>query len=146
VIDIGGAGDYVPKVDQKIRRIKELYRSVKSDLPWNFPKSMRKDLVAYAVARLNIRRTTALTQNYSPAYLFTGAKVNFKKQLLLAFGDYCEVYDKIDNTSRSQTLPCLALSPCNNRSGSWEFLNEATCESEGRTGREWLPPNLLSIL
>jgi hypothetical protein len=54
MIDIGGAGDYVPKVDQKIRRIKELYRAVKSDLPWNLPKGLRKDLVAYAVACLNI--------------------------------------------------------------------------------------------
>jgi hypothetical protein len=122
-IDIGGAGDYVPKVDQKIRRIKELYRSVKNDLPWNQPKAIRKDLVAYAVARLNICRTTALTQNCSPAYLFTGAKVNYKKQLILAFCDYCEVYDKTDNTSHSRTLPSFALSPCNNSSGSWEFLN-----------------------
>ncbi len=62
MIDIGRAGDYVPKVDQKIRRIKELYHAVKSDLPWNLPKGLRKDLVAYAVARLNIRRTTARTQ------------------------------------------------------------------------------------
>jgi hypothetical protein len=84
---------------QKIRRIKKLYHSVKSDLPWNLPRSMRKDLVAYAIAHLNIRRTTALTEYYSPAYLFTGAKVNYKKQLQLAFGNYCEVYDKTDNTS-----------------------------------------------
>jgi hypothetical protein len=32
VVDIGGAGDYVSKVDVKIRRIKELYRSVKAGI------------------------------------------------------------------------------------------------------------------
>jgi hypothetical protein len=50
VIDIGGAGDYVSKVDTKIRRIKEFYRSVKSGLPWKLPPTLVKDLVAYAVA------------------------------------------------------------------------------------------------
>jgi hypothetical protein len=50
VIDPSGAGDYVPKVDTKIRRIKEVYRGVKSDLPWKLPPMLVKDLVAYAVS------------------------------------------------------------------------------------------------
>jgi hypothetical protein len=50
VIDVGGAGDYISKVDAKIRRIKELYRSVKAGLPWKLPQSLVKELVAYAVA------------------------------------------------------------------------------------------------
>jgi hypothetical protein len=56
-------------------------------------------------------------------YLFTGAKVNFKKQLTLTFGDYCEVYNGMDNTSRTQSFPCVAFYPCNNATGSWEFFN-----------------------
>ena len=50
VIDVGGAGDYVSKVDAKIWCIKELYRSVKAGLLWKLPPSLVKDLVAYAVA------------------------------------------------------------------------------------------------
>ncbi len=50
VINVGGAGDYVSKVDAKTWRIKELYRSVKSGLPWRRPPSLVKDLVAYTVA------------------------------------------------------------------------------------------------
>ena len=113
LIDISGAGDYVAKVDAKIRRIKELYRSVKNGLPWKLPNILVKDLVAYAVARLNIFRTTALTQNVCPTVLFIGLKVNYKKELELAFGDYCEVYDGTDNTSKSRSIPCIALFPCN---------------------------------
>jgi hypothetical protein len=30
VIDVSGAGDFVPKVNAKIRRIKEVYRSFKA--------------------------------------------------------------------------------------------------------------------
>jgi hypothetical protein len=41
----------------------------------------------------------------------------------LAFGDYCEVYDGTDNTSRERSVPCIALYPCNNAAGSWAFLN-----------------------
>ena len=108
-IDLGGAGDHVAKVDTKIRRIKELYRCVKSSLPWKLPQTMVKDLVAYAVARLNIRRTTAINHHVWPKVLFTGIKVNYKKELELVIGDYCEVYDVTDNTSASRSVPCIAL-------------------------------------
>ncbi len=58
-IDVGGAGDYVPKVDAKIRRIKERYRSIKDGLPWKLPPAMVKDLVTYVVSRINIERSAA---------------------------------------------------------------------------------------
>jgi hypothetical protein len=123
VIDVGGAGDYVSKVDAKIRRIMELYRSVKAGLPWKLAPSLVEDLVTYAVSRINIRCTTALNVNVCPKVLFTGLRVNYKKKLSLAFGDYVEVYDGTDNTARSRSVPCIALYPCNNMTGSWAFLN-----------------------
>jgi hypothetical protein len=79
--------------------------------------------VCYTVGRLNIRRTTSLASNLSPYRLFTGTRVNYKKSLQLAFGDYAEVFDGSDNISRSRTIPCIALHPCNNATGSLEFLN-----------------------
>jgi hypothetical protein len=47
LIDDGGASDYVPKVDSKIKRIKELYRAVKNGLPWRLPTALVKHLVCY---------------------------------------------------------------------------------------------------
>jgi hypothetical protein len=123
VIDPSGAGDCVPKVDQKIRRIKEIYRCVKSGLLWRLPIILVKNLVAYAVARINILHTTAINQTVVPRVLFMGIRVDFNKELSLAFGDYCEVYNGTDNTSRSRTVPCIALHPCNNATGSWTFYN-----------------------
>jgi hypothetical protein len=35
-IDIGGAGDYVAKVDAHIRRVKETYCMIKNGLVWSF--------------------------------------------------------------------------------------------------------------
>jgi hypothetical protein len=57
----------------------------------------------------------------SPYCLFNGTKINYKKSLALPFGDYCEVFDGSDNTSKSHSLPCIALYPCNNSTGSWQF-------------------------
>jgi hypothetical protein len=34
VIDVGGAQDYVPVVDEKKRQIKEVYHAVKTTLAW----------------------------------------------------------------------------------------------------------------
>jgi hypothetical protein len=123
VIDPSGAGDYVPKVDTKIRRIKEVYQGVKLDLPWKLPPMLVKDLVAYAVLQINIRWTTAINRNVCPRVLFTGLRVDFSKELSLAFGDYCKVFDGSDNTSKSRSVPCVALYPCSNVTGSWNFYN-----------------------
>jgi len=67
----------------------------------------------------------AINQKIAPKVLFTGMCVDFKKELSLAFGDYCEVYvrTRTDNTSRARTAACIALHPCHNATGSWTFYN-----------------------
>jgi len=100
IIHTGRAQDNNAKVDIKIRRIKEFCRCVKESLPWQLSKSLVKDLVGYAVARINIRRTTAINLNVCSKVLYTGMKVNYAKELDLEFGVYVEVYDGTDNTQR----------------------------------------------
>jgi hypothetical protein len=135
-IDVGGAGDHLPKVDAKIWRIKERYCNVKASLPWQLPMSLVKDLVAFVVSRINMERSAAINLNVAPKVLFTGTKSDFKKEFPLAFGDYCEVYDGMDNTSRERSVPCIALYPCNNAAGSWAFLNLKSKQWLRRT--EWI--------
>jgi len=118
-IDVGGKGDYVAKVDVKIRRIKETFRKVLAGLPWSLPKQLVGDLVAYAVSRLNIRRTTALAENVCPKVLFTGIPVDYRKELQLAFGDYVEAYEGTTNTMAQRSSACIALHPAANSTGSW---------------------------
>jgi len=121
IIDVGGARDFVAKVDAKIRRIKDTYRSVKAGLPYPLAKARAKDLVAYCVSRMNTRGTTALSGNLSPRVLFTGIKPNFKKEFSLAFGDYVEVYNGTTNTSQERSVGAIALYPVGNSTGSWQF-------------------------
>jgi hypothetical protein len=133
VIDVSGTGDFVPKVDIKIRRIKEVYRSIKAGLPWKLPPMLVRDLMAYAVSRINIRRTTAISQNVCPRVLFTGMRVDYRKELSLAFGDYCEVFDGTDNTSKQRSVPCIALYRCCNTTGSWVFFSLESQKHQRRT-------------
>jgi hypothetical protein len=109
-IDIGGTGDYVSKVDAKIRRIKDTYRKVKLGLPCDLPRVLVEDLVAYMVSRLNVCRTTSLSENVCPRVLL---------ELQVAFGDYVEAYEGTDNTSRAHSSECIALYPVGNSTGSW---------------------------
>ena len=80
-IDVAGAKDYVPKTDIKIRRIKECYRSVKASLAWNLPMVLVKDLVAFAVSRINIRQSATINQTIAPKFFFTGLRLDFWKEL-----------------------------------------------------------------
>jgi hypothetical protein len=126
VVDPSGAGDFVPKVDVCIRRLKEMYRAVKAGLPWVLPKSRVKDLMMYCVSRINLRRTSSLDGTVCPKVLFTGLKPNYRKELSLAFGDYVEVHTGTDNTSRERSVPCIALYPVGNATGTWQFWNLRT--------------------
>jgi ribonuclease HI len=118
-LDIGGAGDYVSKADEKKCRIKETYQKVKSGLPWELPQQLVGDLVAYCVSRLNIRCTTALAENICPRVLFTGIPVDYRKELTFVFGDYVEAYEGTTNTSRARSSACIALFPAGNSTGMW---------------------------
>ena len=121
-IDVGGKGDFMAKVDAKIRRIKETYRKVKHGLPWSLPQVLVTDLVGYSVSWLNVRRTLALSQNVYPRVLFTGAPVPYK-EFSLAFSDYVEACERTDNTSGARSAACIALCPVGNSTGSWTFGN-----------------------
>jgi hypothetical protein len=69
--------------------------------------------------RLNIRRVSSLAENVCPRVLFTGIKIDYKKELSISFGDYVEAYKKTDNTSTACTSACIALFPSSNATGSW---------------------------
>ena len=50
LIDVGGAKDFVPVADAKIRRLKETYHAVKTGLAWKLPVLHVNDLLAYCVS------------------------------------------------------------------------------------------------
>ena len=79
-IDVSGTGDHLDKVDSKIRRVKELMRSVIAGLPYKLPQERVKDLVTYAVSRINIKSVSSLLDGDCPRVRFTGVKPDFKSE------------------------------------------------------------------
>ena len=137
-VDVGGAGDHVNHVDVEIRHVKEIYRSVHESLPWTQPVWLDKDLMTFCVSRKNLRRST--NSVVSARVKFTGRKPDFKKELGIAYGDYCECYDPnvVSNSATTpRTAPCIALYPTGNANGSWVFLNINTKKRVRRTN--WQP-------
>ena len=106
--------------------MKEIVRGIKVVLRRKLPLVLLKDLVAFSVSRMNIRKSMALNQNVCARVSFTGMKPDFWKELLLAFGSYCEMYDGMDNTTKSRSIPFIALHPCCNITGSWAFYSFLT--------------------
>jgi hypothetical protein len=127
-VDLSGAGDFLDRIDTKIRRVKELMRSVICGLPYRLSNERVKDLVTYAVGRLNLRSTEMLKSSECPRVRFTGQNPEYSSELGLAFGDYVEAYNpkahaRSNDVFVPRTEPCIALFPVVNTNGSWVMYN-----------------------
>ena len=119
--DIAGANDHLPKLDIKIRRLKETCRCVKADLVWQLPDFLVPSLVRYSNTRLNTRRTKGVNTNVCARVRFNGLKVNYRREYGLAFGDYVEARNakaKSNRVEDERSVPCIALYPAVNYASS----------------------------
>jgi hypothetical protein len=66
---------------------------------------------------------SAINQSIAPRVLFTGTTMDYWKEFCLHSGDCCEIYNRMDNMSKSRSVPCIALYTCNNAVRSWAFKN-----------------------
>ena len=121
-IDVTGANDHLPAIDIKIRRLKELCRTMIQSLDYPMPKCLIRFLVTYCVSRINTRSGSG--GNVCPRVRLTGRKISYKREFALKFGDYVEVKaDSVSNSMQARTMPCIALYPTTSINGAWRFLN-----------------------
>ena len=135
-----GAGDHVGRVENRIKTIKEHFRTVIARLPYHLPRRIICDLVFYVVKRLNSMPDPRT--HISPRVMATGVKINFSKEYNLGFGDYVEARDpqcKSNDAEVLRTESAIALWPTGNRQGSWKFLNLVSGESIVRSQFKLLP-------
>jgi hypothetical protein len=130
-VDIGGRGDHTRLVDNRMRHLKELSRSVYDGLPWTMPVILSEALLIYSVSRMNLRKSSTLAGE-SPRVAFTGRKPSWKSELSIAFGDYVEGYNSSgadvqgNRIDRGRTNSLIALYPTGNSNGSWVCYNVLT--------------------
>jgi len=120
-----GAGDHLPKLDIRIRRIKEMARAVLNGLDYKLHISFINQLITFCLSRINVMTTRSLTGNWCPRVRMTGRKIDFKREYALIFGDYVEARDPqvVSNSMEPRTEPCIALYPTLNVNGSWKMFN-----------------------
>ena len=111
-MDISGTGNHLPKIDAKIRQVKETAKEVVAGLPYKLPKVRVKDQFTYVINSINTRRTSALNDNICPRVRFTERKIDYRRESLLDFSDYVEAFDtkvRLNNMTQKRTEPCIAL-------------------------------------
>lgn len=140
-LNIAAPGQHVPKVERKIRQIKERMRSIVNSLPYKLPSSMTPWLARYAVSRINLFPSVNKTNNISPKEEFTGVKANFKVDARISFGDYVQTHEPPTGHSKSTMQPrtegAIALLPVGNVQGSVRFLSLNTLKVITRD--RWTP-------
>jgi len=146
-----GAGDHLPKLDIRIRRLKEMCRAVLNAIDYKLPLSLVNQLVTFCVSRINVQTTSSLTSNWCPRVRLTGRKVDFKKEYSLTFGDYVEARNPqvVSNTMTPRTDPCIALYPTLNVNGSWKLYNLRTKMVVSRSTyvkMKHTPENIINIM
>jgi len=138
-LDVSGAAEAVPRVEAKIRRIKERMRAVFHTLPYKLDWKLLVWLVRYATLRLNGEISTKCKDNLSGRERLYGRR-NDKAWIRHGFGDYVQVHDKeTNNTMKARTQGALALAPTGNMSGTWFYLNLMTWQVVRRNGATPLP-------
>jgi hypothetical protein len=122
ILNIVGAGKHVPIIENKIKVIKESARSILHSLPFILPSKWIRYVVANAVYGINCIPSKGGYPGLAPREAFSGRKINFKKDLRVAFGDYAQVFvPNSDNTMRSRTQSAIALYHTGNIQGSVRF-------------------------
>lgn len=139
-----GAGEHVVNAENLIQHIKNICRCVIAGLPWKMPISLVSSLVKYAMRRRNSFITSSVGE--IPLEMVNGAKLDFKKEFCLGFGDRCEVYVKPIKTStmEERTVSAIALYPVG-RSGAWRFLDLNTGSMRTRRRHVLLPTDDVTI-
>lgn len=121
-----GAATHVADAEVEIRGIKERLRATEQSLPFPLARRLIRHEVMGAVAAIN----TVLRpgQTVSSRELYSGVKLDLRRDFRVAFGEYCEV--AVDTMPRNgpspRTASAIALCPVGNDRGTWWFYNMKT--------------------
>lgn len=141
-LNTASAGQHVPIVERAIRQIKERMRAILSILPFTLPSQLMSYLVDYVVMNINIFPKTTSLNKISPRELFTGRKLNYKRDMRISFGDYAQV--SIPNITSNdvrqpRTEGAIALTSTGNLQGSVLFFMLSTQSIVSRENFTLLP-------
>ena len=139
-VDISGAGGHVPRVERRIRVIKERVRATMHSLPYTLSTLGVIMCVLYCVSRLNYEPSGIRQSGISPREAFLGRKIDGKRDFRCAYGDYAQCTVPMTNNSMvARTDDCVVMMPTGNRTGSVKVLSLSTGRIVNRDQLRVLP-------
>ncbi len=126
-VEFVGAGAHCPRVERRIRWIKEKYRGIEHSLPYALNNFLIGWGVLAAARYTNLQRTASSTTDTCPRDKFLRRRFNYNIDARISFGEYihCTAADT-DNTSKSRTDGCIALMSRDNHTGTIYAYHLAT--------------------
>ena len=152
-LETASANKHVPAIEVRIKIVKERCRAILNTLPFLLPRSKLKNLVNYAVSRINLVPTPTLRRDgVSPRESFMGRRADTKIDARIAFGTYVQVHTFAEpvNSMAPRTEAAIALEPTGNANGSVYFWtprsNKILVRSEWPGGELPMPEDLILFI
>ena len=125
MVEATGRAQHVPDVEIRNKVIKQIFRSILTSLPYQLPRFLYKYLVFFAISRINMFPVRSRSDPTPARELFSGRKIDYKKDIRIGFGEYCQV-DAFpmprNDATKSRTKGALSLDPRGNLQGSVRFF------------------------
>jgi hypothetical protein len=118
VVNLASANKHMPKIECRIRVMKERCRATRHSLPFEWiPKIMTVHIVLNVVRLLNFFPTKGgVSETLSPKTIMSGESLDYKKHLSLQIGQYCQVHEDKNprNSQLARTKGAISLGPSGN--------------------------------
>lgn len=127
IVTIAGPGEHAPVVERMIQTIKARVRAFENVLPFVMPRAVLTGCVLSVVRNINLQPNSQSTDGVSPHEQFTGIKLDAKRDLRCACGDYVQARVPVtDNSLQTRTDGCIVLYPTGSTTGSVAMLKLST--------------------
>jgi len=129
-VNLAAKGEHVADIERRICVVKERARATRTVLPYKrVPQLLTIWIVFGAVQILNYFPSKGgVSSTLSPNTIMSGEMLDYKKQLQLPVGQYCQVHE--EELPHNSQAPCtrgaIALGPSGNVQGGFRFMSLKT--------------------
>jgi hypothetical protein len=126
VVNLASTNEHVPKIERRIRVMKERCLATRPSLSFEWiPKIMTIHIVLNVVKLLIFFLTKGgVSETMSPKTIMSGEILDYKKHLSLQIRQYCQVHeeDHPRNSQLARTKGAISLGPSVNLQGGFKFI------------------------
>ena len=126
-VSIAGPGQHVSVVERMAQTVKSRFRCHELSLPFVMTHTLLVCCMKFCMSCVNLQPSTTSVDKVSPFEQFSGMKLDAKRDLRVAFGDYVLATPaNTDNSMLPRAEPCIALGGKFNHTGSVLMLSLRT--------------------